>query len=212
MFMWLTQNLFWTQAQPILFVLIGLFLLHIFIRPLLYIAAFIFVFSLFFFRNPDRVCPEALRDPLVIMAPADGKIVDIVDLDDELFGQKIAIFLSPLDVHVQWSPVPSTVQEVTYHEGAFEMAFLPKSSELNERNDVLLKTDSGTFIKVRQIAGTIARTIVCWVRAGDKMEVGQKFGMIKFGSRVELFLPRSAQLSVEVGQRVSGGLTVLGRL
>lgn len=118
---------------------------------------------------------------------------------------KLLSFLSPLDVHVNWLPTLGIIKEVVYHQGAFAMAFLPKSSELNERNDVLLQTQTGKLILVRQIAGTIARTIVCWVKPGDIInQTGKLFGMIKFGSRIEIFLPQDAVIDVTEGQRVYG--------
>jgi phosphatidylserine decarboxylase len=148
----------------------------------------------------------------VLVCPADGKIVHVEQVKDESFGYRVAIFLSPLDVHVNWMPLSGKIQTVQYRKGSFAMAFLPKSSELNERNDVLLQTDSDTLVRVRQIAGTIARKIVCWVREGEQVRAGQSFGMIKFGSRVELFLPPGTEISVQEGQRVYGGQTVLGKL
>ena len=214
MFNFIMSNLLWTQGKTILIVLGAVAFLGIYIwKPLLYLSLIGFVFCFYFFRNPTRVCTESLQDSSLIICPADGKVVSIEPvLNDPHFSQKVAIFLSPLDVHVNWNPFSGTVKEIKYHNGQFAFAFLPKSSELNERNDVLFENSSGTLIKVRQIAGTIARVIVCWVRVNEAVHAGDTFGMIKFGSRVEVFLPSSSMISVQEGERVFGGTTVLGKL
>ena len=198
--------------------LVGLIIVAVvafFLYPLVLILIFfLFIFCLFFFRNPIRVCQEAFEDPSVIVCPADGTVIEIAHCGisgcDE-YMTKISIFLSPLDAHVNWLPIGGKVVDIAYHKGKFIPAFLPKASELNERNDVLLQTDNGTVIKVRQITGTIARTIVCWVSKGQTVQAGETFGMMKFGSRIDLFLPSNAQIILVKGQRVYGGQTVVGR-
>ncbi|MFS8507417.1 MAG: phosphatidylserine decarboxylase [Candidatus Babeliales bacterium] len=214
MLLFFTRNLLWTEGLVIIGALALVGLIGLYCRPLLYTSFLGFIFCLFFFRNPERFCPEALQDKSVLICPSDGKVLAIEKLENnEQFAYKVAIFLSPLDVHVNWLPTLGIIKEVVYHQGAFAMAFLPKSSELNERNDVLLQTQTGKLILVRQIAGTIARTIVCWVKPGDIInQTGKLFGMIKFGSRIEIFLPQDAVIDVTEGQRVYGGQTVLGRL
>lgn len=208
-----TTNLLWSQGTFLLAILAGIVALGLFFRPLLYGAVTVFLFFLFFFRNPTRICLEAKRDASVLVCPSDGKIVSIETLKDNVdFTHKIAIFLSPFDVHVTRSPIAAKITKILYHKGQFAMAFLPKSSDLNERNDVLLKTELGKKLKVRQIAGTLARVIVCWAHEDEELQAGELFGMIKFGSRVEVFLPESAVINVKKGQRVYGGETVLGRL
>jgi phosphatidylserine decarboxylase len=212
---WLQTNLLWTEGAPIVLVLMGIAFVGLLIyRPLFFIAGALFLFSLFFFRNPERSCVQAVTDPSVIICPADGKVVEVqLSADNKLegFAQKVSIFLSPFDVHVNWIPVTGTVTEVVYKKGQFLFAFVPKSSLLNERNDVSLLMHDGRRVLVRQIAGTIARRICCWVQPGEMVQSGTKFGMIRFGSRVDIFLPRDVILSVGVGQRVFGGQTVLGR-
>ncbi|HSW73918.1 MAG TPA: phosphatidylserine decarboxylase family protein [Candidatus Limnocylindria bacterium] len=211
----LQSNLLWTEGLQIVTVLaalaLGALLLY---RPLFWGVVGLFIFSFYFFRNPDRVCVQALTDPAIIVCPADGKIVDIQRDGNTLEGYayKISIFLSPFDVHVNWSPVAGVVEAVTYRPGTFSLAFLPKSSELNERNDVRIVMPDGRTVLVRQIAGTIARRICCWVKEGDELKAGQKIGMIRFGSRVDLFLPVNVELMVGRGQRVYGGHTVIGVL
>jgi phosphatidylserine decarboxylase len=210
-----SRNLLWSQGVSLLIILVvAAIVSYVFYRPALLLVGAAFVFCLFFFRNPIRVCPQAFNDPSIIICPADGKVLEVQSIDPVKFdgySTKIAIFLSPLDVHVNWLPVGGTVADVAYHKGKFYPAFLPKSSELNERNDVLLKTQNGSMIKVRQITGTIARVIVCWVSKGQSVQAGDTFGMMKFGSRIDLFLPKNTSVALKEGDRVYGGQTVLGR-
>lgn len=209
------NNLLWTQGISIAVVILAVAVFSLFFfRPLFYVALVFFVFSIYFFRNPDRVCKEALSDKSCIICPSDGKVIDIVyDKDNgiEGYSQKVSIFLSAFDVHVNWAPITGKINEVKYRKGAFEFAILPKSSELNERNDIVILAQDGRTIKVRQIAGMVARRICCWVKENDDIKAGDKYGMIRFGSRMEIFLPDSAKINVGVGQRVYGGETVLAR-
>ncbi len=215
--MWelITDNLIWTEGQSILVALFVMGAIGLrFFRPLLYSALVLLVFSVLFFRNPHRVCAQALQDDSVIICPADGKVIDIQY--DPLnsfngYAQKVSIFLSPFDVHVNWSPICGELKTVQYKPGAFHLAFVPKSSEYNERNDIEIQQDGDRKILVRQIAGTVARRICCWVKKGELINAGQKFGMIRFGSRVEVFLPDNVTIAVGIGQKVYGGYTVLGK-
>lgn len=214
MFTWLTTNLLWTEGLILVGILaiVGV-ITSWFFRPGVYVVAVGFIFCFFFFRNPERICVPALQDPTVLICPADGWVVGIdTQKTHDLGGyaQRVSIFLTPFDVHVNWVPYAGTLIESTYHAGEFAFAFLPKTSDKNERNDIVIQTAHGVTIKVRQIAGSIARTIVCWAQPGQTLLAGQKFGMIKFGSRVDVFLPEEVQLSVTNGQRVKGGITVLG--
>lgn len=209
-----TSNLLWSEGFYILvWLIIASLMSFIFYRPLFYAGLLFIVFSLYFFRNPERRCIAALSDASVLVCPADGTVVDIQynaanNLDG--YAQKVSIFLSPFDVHVNWTPMAGVIQDVVYRPGTFSMAFLPKSSELNERNDIIIR-DNGKKITVRQIAGTIARRICCWVIPGQDVPLGYKYGMIRFGSRVDILLPDNVTLAVGVGQKVCGGHTVLGR-
>jgi phosphatidylserine decarboxylase len=124
---------------------------------------------------------------------------------------KISIFLSPFDVHVHWVPTSGVVDRIVYTPGAFHPSFIPKSSELNERCDVHVRCDAQRRYIVRQIAGAIARRIICWVHEGDSLTCGDTYGMIRFGSRVELLLPANVHIDVGLGQYVYGGSTVIGR-
>lgn len=212
----ITSNLIWTEGATIAAVtgVVGVTTFFL-CRPLFYPTLGFAVFSYYFFRNPDRNCAEAADDASLLVCPADGKVVDIQhDPQNGIEGKyahKISIFLSPLDVHVQWSPTAGVVEKVTYVPGAFTVAYLPKSSLLNEHNDISIKRANGDTLLVRQIAGTVARRIRCWVSENESIDEGKKIGMIKFGSRVDIFLPEGAEIAVGMGQRVYGGQTILGK-
>lgn len=211
----ISSNLLWTEGIYIVYFLCALALTGFFIsRTLLWSAITFFLFSFYFFRNPDRISLEASKDSSVLISPADGTIVDIYyDHNNKLLGyaQRVSIFLSPIDVHVQWSPMAGKIEKIKYSPGEFTFAFLPKSSDLNEHNDLIIRNDKNQKILVRQIAGVVARRICCWAKEGEKLQVGQKYGMIRFGSRVDIYMPSEVELAVGVGQKVSGGQTVLGR-
>ena len=165
----------------------------------------------YFFRDPERAAPVV---PGAILAPADGRVVDVrLRLDDPFVGpaQQVSIFLSPLDVHVNRAPVAGLVVDVEHRPGAFLAAYRPDASERNERTSLSLQGETARVV-VRQIAGVLARRIVCRVRAGDKLAAGERFGMIRFGSRTDLVVPASARLSVRAGDRVRAGETVVGIL
>ncbi len=180
----------------------------LFFKFLLFFVIPFFLFSIYFFRNPQRECPE--KNLSIIISPADGKIVEISRGNFENYSQKVSIFLSPLDVHVNWIPIDGIINEINYRPGKFAVAFAPKSSEINERNDIIIQSKYGTIL-VRQIAGFVARRICCWVKKRESVKAGQKFGMIRFGSRVDLLLPANIKISVKLGERVKGGETILGR-
>ncbi|MBI1993551.1 MAG: phosphatidylserine decarboxylase family protein [Deltaproteobacteria bacterium] len=152
----------------------------------------------------------------LILAPADGRVVAIRRADKEgLFAgaeTRVSIFLSPLDVHVNRAPIRARVEQVRYREGGFLAAYREEASEGNENNALSLVDAEGRRLGVVQIAGVLARRIVCYVKQGDVLERGQRFGLIMFGSRVDLFLPRGARVDVVERQRVRAGETVIGRL
>jgi phosphatidylserine decarboxylase len=168
-------------------------------------------FMAFFFRDPERVAPAV---PGAILAPADGRVVDVrAAVDDPFVGaaQAVSIFLSPLDVHVNRSPLAGLVVGVEYRPGAKLAAYRPEASERNERTTIAIQGETARVV-VRQIAGVLARRIVCRIRAGDKLASGERFGLIKFGSRTDLIVPASVRLRVRTGDRVLGGETVVGVL
>lgn len=169
-------------------------------------------FFLFFFRDPDRAVQAA---PLAVLAPADGRVMVAGTPTAQGFAaadwQQISIFLSPLDVHVNRIPVAGRVVKVRYHPGRFLPAYRVDAGDLNEYTEVTLDHD-GQVIVVRQIVGILARRIVCRVKEGDTVEAGDRFGIMKFGSRMDVFLPKSATITVRAGETAVGGVTVVARL
>jgi len=163
-----------------------------------------------FFRDPDRFPPKL---PGALLAPADGKVMEVQELADPYVGDavRVSIFLSPLDVHVNRSPMAGLVTDVEYRRGRFLAAYRSEASEVNERCTVALQGDAAR-VTVRQVAGVLARRIVCRARPGDKLEAGERFGMIRFGSRTDLTMPRETVLRVKPGDRVRGGESVIGLL
>lgn len=184
--------------------------------PLGWIGAIVTLWVVYFFRDPERVTQT--REGLVI-APADGKITGVEEvlppkelgLGDEPLV-RISTFLSIFDVHIQRAPIAGEVRDVVYRPGLFVNAVLDKASEDNERNGVVLETASGDKIGVVQIAGLIARRILCFVQVGAPLGVGERYGLIRFGSRVDVYLPKGTQALVSVGQRAIGGETVFADL
>ena len=185
-------------------------------RWLAWLAFLFTLFCLYFFRDPERVPPGR---PDALVAPADGKVVSVTPAvpPSELgLGPvprwRIGIFLSVLDVHVNRIPADGTVTRIAYRHGAFVNAALDKASELNERNAVAIRLPGGPEIAVVQIAGLIARRIVCELREGDPVRAGSRFGMIRFGSRTDLYLPEGVRPLVAIGQTMIGGETVVAEL
>ncbi|MEY4904521.1 MAG: hypothetical protein RLZZ292_2336 [Bacteroidota bacterium] len=182
--------------------------------PLLLLFLAFLILVLQFFRNPTRTI-EQYNDQLVY-APADGKIVVIEETEEgEYFKDKrlqVSIFMSPLNVHVNRNPISGVVKYYKYHVGKYLVAWDPKSSTENERTTVVLASPSGTEILFRQIAGSVARRIVCYLNTGDKVKQGEDFGFIKFGSRVDLFFPLGTKINVKIDDVVSGNKTVLAEL
>lgn len=168
------------------------------------------IFMLRFFRVPHR---DSVRGENLVIAPGDGHVVDIREVEeDEFFHSKcirISIFLSVFDVHVTWSPVSGKVTYYNYHPGRYLIAFHPKASEKNERTSIGVMTDDGHMLMFRQIAGILARRIVCYAREGERVEQTAQAGFIKFGSRIDLFLPLDTEVLVKKGDEVFGQETVL---
>ncbi len=161
-----------------------------------------------FFRDPERTPPPV---PGGVLAPADGRVMGIAEVDDPFVGpaRRVSIFLSPLDVHVNRAPIAGIVRSVEYVAGRFLAAYRPEASEQNERCTVTLEGD-GIRVAVRQLSGVLARRIVCRVRPGDKLEAGGRYGLIRFGSRTDLIVPREVDVRARVGDRARGGETVMG--
>jgi phosphatidylserine decarboxylase len=169
-------------------------------------------FCLYFFRDPERRAPA---DERLVVSPADGKVVAVVQEREERVLQapttRVSIFMSPLDVHVNRNPVSGAVALVRHTAGKFRAAFADKASLDNERNAVVLESGGRRYLVV-QIAGALARRIVCRVRPGDRVQRGERFGMIMFGSRVDLFLPVGVEPVVKLGDRVRAGTSVIAEV
>jgi phosphatidylserine decarboxylase len=166
--------------------------------------------SLGFFRDPERAVPALAGG---VLAPADGRVIEIDELNDPFVGPavRVAIFLSPLDVHVNRAPIGGLVVGVAYSRGRFVAAYRPEAGDGNERCVLHLQGETAR-VAVTQIAGAVARRIVCRVAPGDKLAAGERFGMIRFGSRTDCCMPRGTEVRVRVGDRVTGGVTALGVL
>ena len=180
------------------------------------IGAIIVFFTLWFFRDPERVIPQqALQDPSVLIAPADGKVVEIKETEESEFIKgkaiQISIFLSPLDVHVNRSPVSGTVDFYRYMQGEYLVAWHPKSSELNEQSRIGITNQYGKVF-FKQITGVLARRIVCTVQKGQVLSAGEKIGMMKFGSRMDILVPVHTDIKVAIGQTVRGAESILAIL
>jgi phosphatidylserine decarboxylase len=166
-----------------------------------------------FFRSPKISIEKNAKH---IIAPADGKVVVIEEADEPEYlkgkRKQISIFMSPFNVHVNRMPVAGSISYYKYHPGKYLVAWHPKSSTENERTTVVAKMSNGTEILFRQIAGALARRIKCYVQEGQQLEQGQEFGFIKFGSRVDIFLPLNATIRVKVGDKTTGGKTVIAEI
>lgn len=177
------------------------------------ISVIVFLALLQFFRSPLRHI--LLHDDLII-APADGKVVVIEDVHEpEYFNdvrKQISIFMSPINVHITRNPVSGVVKFFRYHPGKYLVAWHPKSSTKNERTTVVVESTAGPEVLFRQIAGAMARRIVWYVDVDDEVTQGEEFGFIKFGSRVDIFVPVDTEINVQLGEKTKGGITVIGKL
>jgi phosphatidylserine decarboxylase len=187
-----------------------------FLAGFIWIAGLLFFLTLFvmwFFRNPERTAPE---NPFQLISPADGKVIRIEEVssggDTDRSFLKISIFMNVFNVHVNRIPCSGQVASIRYSPGKFLSANLDKASALNEKNTVLIRRDDGREIIVIQIAGLIARRIVCWVKEGTNVKKGERFGLIRFGSRVEVLLPLGSTPLVKTGDKVRAGETPIGEL
>lgn len=169
-----------------------------------------------FFRSPKRVYPGYFNDEHNIVAPADGRIVALEEvMENEYFHEKriqLSIFMNLFNVHANWFPVAGTVLHVSHQDGRFMSAFLPKSSTENERSTVVIEMLNGEKILMRQIAGAMARRIVTYAEPGDKCNIDEHMGFIKFGSRVDLFLPLDTEIFVKIGDKTVGGITHIANI
>jgi phosphatidylserine decarboxylase len=180
---------------------------------LIILFAFITFFIIWFFRNPERYFQEEEK---VLISPADGKVIKIEDIEvnGTVSGRfkKISIFMNVFNVHVNRAVYSGKIETINYLEGKFFSANLDKASLDNERNEIMIRSEDGHSIWMVQIAGLIARRIVCWVNVGTTIKKGERFGLIRFGSRVDVYLPEDSQISVKLRDNVKAGQTVLGYL
>ena len=180
-------------------------------RNIVIVVSIIFYFIVLqFFRSPIFTVE---KNPKHVIAPADGKVVVIEESEETEYlkskRKQISIFMSPVNVHVNRMPVSGSISYYRYHPGKYLVAWHPKSSTENERTTVVAKMDNGVEVLFRQIAGALARRIKCYVNEGQKLEQGQEFGFIKFGSRVDIFLPLDAKVKVSLGEKTTGGKTII---
>ncbi len=175
---------------------------------LLFIA--IAAFMLYFFRDPNRQPPS---DPEVVVSPADGRVtrVSLLAPQENSSSTVVSIFLSPLDVHINRSPMAGLITNIAYTKGKFLMATDERASLVNEQNALTIQGEKATVV-CKQIAGILARRIVCWKHVGDQLELGERFGLIKFSSRTDILLPANVRVTVAEGAKVRGGTTVIGRI
>lgn len=193
--------------HTMLFTLLGLDILAL-------LAGLLTLFIIFFFRDPTR---RSRVSDKAVLTPADGTILKVQHFEDDenLLGEptiKISVFMSVFNVHVNRIPIMGKISEIVYHSGKFFSAHLDKASEKNEKNLIALQTEDGRKIIFVQIAGLIARRIVCWIKEGDHVKTGQRFGLIRFGSRLDIYLPKDTRVTVQPRDKVKAGETVLGYL
>ncbi|GMV50064.1 phosphatidylserine decarboxylase family protein [Nitrospirales bacterium NOB] len=171
------------------------------------------LFTAWFFRNPSRTIPQ---QPNMVVSPGDGKVIAIEEEFEPRYLKeksiRVTVFLNVFDVHVNRMPCAGIVEGVSYQPGQFLVASKPEATLHNEQNAVMLKAESGAKVLCVQVAGLIARRIVCWVGEGDRVERGERYGLIRFGSRMDTFLPLGSSIRVAVGDRVKGGESILGEL
>ena len=167
-------------------------------------------FMVFFFRDPEREIPT---DPNLVVAPADGRVTRVkpLDTDSELSATLVSIFLSPLDVHINRAPIAGEITNVSYVNGKFLIATDERASLMNEQNALTIEGERITVV-CKQIAGILARRIVCWKSVGQHVALGERFGLIKFSSRTDVVLPANVEVLISEGSRVQGGTTVIGRI
>ena len=173
-------------------------------------------FTMYFFRDPERTPPAEAAQPGIVLVPADGKVVVIQDIDEPLYlkgpAKQVSIFLSPLNVHVNRNPISGVVEYDNYVPGDYLVAWHPKASELNERSQLGVRHESGARVLYKQIAGAVARRIVYHIKVGDAVTAGERFGIVKFGSRMDILMPPDTEVLVAMGQTVKAGETLLARL
>lgn len=207
------SNIFVTILFALLVSWAAYYLNHWFSYVLYTAAALLLAFMLYFFRDPDRNITEGEN---LVLSPADGNIVLVKEVEEERYikgpAKQISIFLSPLDVHVNRTPISGLLEYVQYHPGKYLMAWDHRASDLNERADFGVEHSSGTKIFFRQITGFLARRIVYHIEEGDQLKAGERFGMMKFGSRMDIVVPADVEVNIAEGDRAVAGETILATI
>lgn len=205
----LLRDIFFMVKEGIPFILIPLAIALIFGFFQLWIGVVLFVgltlFMAYFFRDPPRTIPTEAN---IIVSAADGKVTRIEEREN---GKFVSVFLSPLDVHINRAPIAGRVVKVELFQGKKAPATSNEASQTNERNAMTIEGEKMTVV-CTQIVGILARRIVCWRKAGDNLAIGEKYGLIKFGSRTDLLMPKNVEILVKMGEKVVGGETIIGRL
>jgi len=212
-----TSNIIIMIGFGIILIAIGIIINRLWLSLILEILGILLIaFTLWFFRDPERKIPNsALNDNSIVISPADGKVVGIAEEMENIYikdkCKRISIFLSPLDVHVNRSPVTGKVEYFRYLPGEYLVAWHPKSSEKNEQTHIGVINDFGKIF-FKQIVGVLARRLVWDINEGDSLTVGQRFGMMKFGSRMDISVDTNSEIKVKVGDKVKAGVTEIARL
>jgi phosphatidylserine decarboxylase len=195
------------EGFPFVIATILIALIFAFFQIWIGVGLFVFLtlFMVYFFRNPNRTIPT---EPNIIISAADGRVTRVENRED---GKFVSVFLSPLDVHVNRSPIAGKIVKVDYVKGKKMPATSDESSLINERNSITIEGENAT-VTCTQIAGIVARRIVCWNKQGDNLERGQLYGLIKFSSRTDLLMPENVEILVKEGDRVRGGETIIARI
>ena len=190
-------------AVTVLLLILGLW-------PIAIPFAIVTAFMAYFFRDPKREPP---KDPHLVVSPADGRVTRVKRIEEgnQQSAMLVSIFLSPLDVHINRAPIAGEITNVAYTRGKFLMATDENASLVNEQNALTIRGEKITIV-CKQIAGILARRIICWKQAGERVSLGERFGLIKFSSRTDILLPPQVEVLVEQGARVRGGVTVIGRI
>ncbi|MCK5594580.1 phosphatidylserine decarboxylase family protein [bacterium] len=201
------------EGLPIIVFFLLVTILSVFFHISVSIASLILLgFCVFFFRDPER---KIIKGENIVLAPADGKVVAVQQIQDSRISNepinRISIFLSVFDVHINRAPIDGEVLFLEYSKGKFLDARNPEASEVNENNFMVL-SHNGIKIAIRQVAGKIARRVVCKCKKGDNLKIGERIGMIKFGSRTDLFLPMNIKISAKIGDIVKAGITIMGEI
>jgi len=201
----------------VIIIIIGVLLSNYYGYFAVALGVLLVLFAIWFFRDPERIPPkEILEDSSILLSPADGKVIEITEVVERNYLKtnvlRISIFLSPLDVHVNRSPATGEVEYFKYYPGKYIIASHPKASDLNENSQIGLKMKNGQKILFKQITGYVARRLVCEVKTGMLLHAGEKFGMMKFGSRMDIFVPLTSELYIKVGDKVRAGEQIIGKV